>query len=101
MHCLSIGSLASLVFLVLANVSAIAAEQCSDMSASSGLPGYAHQCSVTSKKNIDDGVLAHASEHKSCVSDCIQVYSMCKTNRARDCRKEYNSCSWPCGFVRQ
>jgi hypothetical protein len=96
MRYLSIGSLASLAFLVLANVSATATEQCSDVSASSGLPGYAHQCSVTSKANIDDSVLADASEHKSCVSDCVQIYSMCKTSRARDCRQEYKTCSWKC-----
>ncbi len=86
MHCLSIGSFASLVFLVIASVSAIAAEQRSDLSASSGLPGYAHQCSVTSKTNIDDNILADASERKSCESQCAQVSSMCKTSRARDCR---------------
>lgn len=101
MHCLSIGSLASLVFLVIANVSAIAAEQRSDMSVSSGLPGYAHQRSVTSNTNIDDSVLADASERKSCESNCAQVSSMCKTSRARDCGQEYNTCSWTCGFVRQ
>jgi len=98
MRRLPIGSLASIVFLILANVSATAAEQCSDMSASSGLPGYAYQCSVTSKTNIDDSVLADASEHKSCESDCAQVYSMCKTSRARDCGQEYKTCSWTCGF---
>ena len=95
MHYLTIGSLASLGFLVLANASAIAAEQCSEMSASSDLPGYAHQCSLNT--NIDDSVLADASEQKSFVSDCVQVYSMCKTSRARDCHSEYKTCSWTCG----
>ena len=97
MHYLSIGSLASIVFLALTDVSAIAAEQCSDMSESSGLPGSAHLCSVASKTNINDSVVAYASEQKNCVSDCVQVYSMCKTSRARDCRSEYQICSWTCG----
>lgn len=101
MHCPSIGNLASLAFLVIVNVSAIAAEQRSDTSALSDLSGYAHQRSVTSQTNIDDSVLADASERKTCESHCAQVSSMCNTSRARDCGKEYNTCSWTCGFVRQ
>jgi len=97
MHCLSIGGLASIVLLALANVSAIATEQCGDISASTGLPGHTHQCSATSKTNIDDSVLAVAGEHKSCVSECVEDFSICKTSRARDCRLEYKTCSWTCG----
>ena len=92
MKYLSIGSLVSLLLLAIANVSAIAAEQCSDIFASSDLPGYAQQCSVNT--NVDDSVIADASGQKSCVSDCTQVYGMCKTTRARDCHSEYETCSW-------
>ena len=98
MRYISILSLVSFGFIVLVNVSAIAAEQCSDMTASSGLPGYTRQCSVTSNTSIDESVLADAGEHKSCGSDCAQVYSLCKTSRGRDCRQEYKTCSWKCVF---
>ena len=97
MRYISIVSLASLGIVALANVSAIAAEQCGDVTASSGLPGYTHQCSVTSKASIDESVLADVGEH-SCGSDCAQVYSLCKTSRGRDCRQEYKTCSWKCVF---
>jgi hypothetical protein len=98
MRYISTVSLASLGFVAIVNVSAIAAEQCGGMTTSSGLPGYTHQCSVTSRTNIDESVLADAGEHKSCGSDCAQVYSLCKTSRGRDCRQEYKACSWKCVF---
>ena len=98
MRYISFVSLVSLGFVAIINVSAIAAEQCNDTNESSSLPGYIHQCSVTSKTNIDESVLADAGERKICGSDCAQVYSMCKPSRGRDCRQEYKACSWKCVF---
>lgn len=101
MHYSSIGSFASLIFLVIASVSAVAVEQRSGLSASSVLRGYEHQRSVTSKTNINNNILADASERKSCEAQCAQVSNLCEPSRARDCGQEYNTCSWTCGFVRQ
>lgn len=98
MRHISIVILASLGLVALANVSAIAVEQCGDATASPGLPGYNHQCGVTSKDSIDESALADVGEHKSCGSDCAQVYSLCNTSRGRDCRQEYKICSWNCVF---
>jgi len=98
MRYLRIGTrLASLVLLGLANLPAIAAEECGKIPRD--LAAYSYQCSVNSKINVNDGNplrLAESDERTSCLSNCIQVYSTCKTSRGRDCRQEYKTCSWTC-----
>lgn len=104
MNHISIGiRLAFIASLGIANVPAIAAEKCGDITKSTDTSVSADQCASNSTAGIQDkhlvsGLvhLAYSGERKSCLSSCEQVNNTCHDSRAMDCHRQHKLCSWAC-----